>query len=66
MSVDQELTQDAKKFWQSKTIWVNLIATAAAVVQLKTGFVVDAEQQLLLLTLVNLVLRSITDTKIEW
>lgn len=63
---DQELTQDAKKFWQSKTVWVNLIAAAAAAIQYKTGFIVDAEQQFMVLTLVNLVLRSITDTKIEW
>lgn len=57
---------DAKKVWESKTLWVNLIAAAALLVQTKTGFVVGPELQALGLTIINAFLRSITDKPIEW
>lgn len=55
-----------KKFWFSKTFWVNVLAGGALLVQTKYGFVVGAETQAVLLSLVNLVLRSVTSKPIEW
>lgn len=34
-------TNSTKKFYQSKTFWVNVIATIAIGVQTQTGFVID-------------------------
>jgi len=58
----------AKKWWQSKTFWVNLIAAAALIAQGITGreIVIAPETQALLLALINLLLRAITRQPIEW
>lgn len=56
----------AKKFWESRTMWINVIAVVALSVQTQTGFVVGPELQALVLSAVNLFLRSITDRPIEW
>jgi hypothetical protein len=49
-----------KKWYESKTVWVNVIAAAAMFAQIQYGFIVDAASQTLALTLINLVLRKIT------
>lgn len=54
-----------KKFWQSKTFWINLIACWAMISQAVIGeelFAVEA--QAAILAAINLVLRSITNTSI--
>lgn len=56
----------AKKFWESRTMWVNVIAAVALAVQTQTGFIVGPELQALVLSGVNLFLRSITNRAIEW
>lgn len=56
----------SKPFWQSKTLWVNLIAIAAMEVQSRTGYVIPAEGQAALLAVVNLVLRIVTDKPLDW
>lgn len=55
-----------KKFWQSKTFWVNVLSIIAILVQTQTGFVIDAEKQVVLLGAVNTLLRFITKEPIEW
>jgi hypothetical protein len=57
---------ESKKFWESKTMWVNVIAAAAVVIQTQTGFIVGPELQALALTVLNLFLRSITEKPLEW
>jgi hypothetical protein len=55
-----------KKFWASKTFWANVVAAAAVALQIKWGFVLGPEYQMLVLTLVNLGLRKITNEPIVW
>jgi len=50
-----------KKFYYSKTFWVNAIAGVAMVIQTVTGNeVLDIETQAVILAVVNIVLRFIT------
>lgn len=55
-----------KKFYTSKTLWVNALAIIALAVQVKTGFVVPPELQAGALSLINMALRLITKESIEW
>lgn len=55
-----------KKFWLSKTFWVNLLALVAIVVQSLTGFVMSIEAQASILAVVNVVLRLVTKEAITW
>lgn len=45
---------------QSKTIWINVIAFIAMIVQTQTGFVISAEEQLAVLAVLNVILRFVT------
>lgn len=56
---------DTKKFWQSKTFWVNILATIGIVVQTQTGFVIDPSIQAIGLSVVNTGLRLITKQGLE-
>jgi uncharacterized membrane protein len=49
-----------KEFYKSKTLWVNLIAFVALVAQIIFGFAIDAETQVGLLAVINLILRLVT------
>lgn len=61
-----QVVVDSKKFYLSKTFWVNVIALAAIGIQSKWGFVVDVELQAMVLGLVNLGLRTVTNQSIVW
>lgn len=54
-----------KKWWKSKTLWVNALALIAGGVQAGTGFVVSMELQAAALALANLVLRAVTNAPLE-
>lgn len=56
----------SKKLWQSKTFWANTLSLAAIVGQYTTGYMVSAEVQVSLLAAVNILLRSITKSEIDW
>jgi low temperature requirement protein LtrA len=58
--------QQEKKWYASKTLWVNLLSVIALVVQTQTGFIVDAEAQVALLGVINLVLRAVTKSHLNW
>jgi hypothetical protein len=49
-----------KNFLKSKVLWTNLFFIIILFVQSKTGFVIPAEMQAVLIGLVNLVLRQVT------
>lgn len=49
-----------KKWYLSKTLWVNIIAASAIIIQNKYGFVLDSSTQTLILAGVNVALRAIT------
>ena len=55
-----------KKFYQSRTFWVNVIAACSMVVQARYGFVIGVEYQAVALSLVNLALRKVTSEPIIW
>ncbi|MGK0468273.1 hypothetical protein [Clostridium sp.] len=56
-----------KKWYLSKIIWVNAIALVAVMAQTITGKeIVTPELQVMALSVVNLVLRSITKENIVW
>jgi hypothetical protein len=55
-----------KKWYTSKTLWVNAIAGIAGIVQAVTGSAwLDASTQVGLLAIVNAVLRAVTKTGLE-
>jgi len=58
--------QEQKEWWKSKTIWVNIIAIAALIVQSQFGYVLQPEEQIMILTMINIVLRAITNAELEW
>ena len=51
---------DSKVWWQSKQMWVAVIAAIATAVQAKYGFVVSPEYQGYALTLIMVILRTMT------
>ena len=55
-----------KKFYFSKTFWVNVVCAAALATQMKFGFVISPDLQALALTGVNLILRKITNQPVVW
>lgn len=55
-----------KTILTSKTVWVNIIAFIAMLVQSKTGFVIDADSQIAILAVINLLLRMVTKSAITW
>ncbi len=57
---------NGKKFWHSKTFYVNLLAIAALVGQMHFGFAVSAEAQASILAAVNVALRLVTKEEIVW
>ncbi len=57
---------DAKSPLISKTLWANLVAVGAILIQSKTGFVVPPEDQVIVLSTINLVLRVITRQPLDW
>lgn len=57
---------DNKKFWLSKTFWVNVLAIVALIIQTYTGFAIDPEKQIVILGVVNTLLRFITKSPIGW
>ena len=59
-------TQKAKEWWKSKTIWINMIAIAALIIQSQFGYALRPEEQLMILTVINIILRSITNAELEW
>ena len=61
-AVSTALLDDAigKKWYVSKTFWINIIAVATILAQTKYGFIFDASSQALALSVINLFLRKIT------
>ncbi len=57
-AINSQLT--GKPFYKSKTFWANMVALATMGLQMKYGFVVSADLQALILSLINLGLRAVT------
>ena len=57
---------EKKKFWLSKTFWLNILVIIAMIIQYFTGFVIDPGQQVIILGVINVILRAITKQPIDW
>jgi len=55
-----------KKFWESKTLWVNILAIVASILQMKFGWILTPATEGIILSIINLILRSITKDSIDW
>lgn len=56
-----------KKWWKSKTLWVNILSVVAIIVQDVTGNdILPPENQAAALGIINLILRSITGGPVVW
>lgn len=56
----------SKSIFTSKTIWVNLLAIIAWLVQKQFGFVIDESIQMEILGFINILLRMITKEPVTW
>lgn len=59
-------SNDIKSIYKSKTVWVNLIALVALIVQQKYGFVIDESMQVQALAVINVLIRTITSKPVTW
>ena len=55
-----------KKWYESKTVWTNIVAGITVAGQMKYGFIISPEVQLLVMSGINLVLRKLTSDPITW
>lgn len=56
-----------KKWWTSKTLWVNALALAAMIAQGVAGHeIISVEYQAMALSAINFVLRLITKSSVVW
>ena len=56
-----------KQWYFSKTLWINAIAAVAIITQGVTGnMYLDAELQVAILAVINLILRLVTGQPIKW
>lgn len=65
-TIYKEYNMEAKKWYTSKTVWVNALALVGMIAQTQTGFIFSEEMQIMLLSLINLGLRVITKEQITW
>ena len=49
-----------KNWYESKTLWANIIALVAIIIQTQTGFVISPAEQAGILTVINMILRAVT------
>lgn len=66
VGISDEMATETKKFFKSKTLWVNVIAFICFLIQTKAGFMISEELQMQLLTLINIILRFVTKESIVW
>ena len=55
-----------KKWYTSKTIWMNVVAVVTSVVAARFGFDLSADIQVGILTGFNILLRKVTKSEIVW
>ena len=63
---EEEKDKSFKTIYRSKTFWVNLIAMVCFLIQHKYGYVIDEAMQMQILTVVNILLRTISSEGVSW
>ena len=58
--MERRKVMNTKRWYTSKTLWVNLLAIVALVAQGQFGYILDAEAQSVILAVINLLLRALT------
>jgi hypothetical protein len=59
------MSEEKKKWYKSKTFWVNVIAFSAMLAQTYYGFLIAPEEQAAIIVVANLVLRAVTKEGLE-
>lgn len=54
-----------KKWWHSKTLWINAIAIIAIILQMEMGFVLEAAEETIILGFINIIVRFLTKKGLE-
>ncbi len=57
---------EQKTWYTSKTIWINLLAAIALLVQHFTHYVIDVSVQAAALVVINFILRIVTKEEVVW
>lgn len=58
---------NSKPIWQSKTLWINVVAIIAMTAQaLNSAWIISPELQGSILAVINLALRIVTGTSLDW
>lgn len=65
-TTDIEAPSSFKSIFKSKTFWVNIVAFVAILIQQRWGYVIDESTQFQILTVINVILRSITSEEVKW
>ncbi|NDY41235.1 hypothetical protein G3N55_00020 [Dissulfurirhabdus thermomarina] len=55
-----------KQWWMSRTLWTNVLAIVAIILQGQFGYVLSPETQVMVLGAVNALLRLVTRQPIAW
>lgn len=54
------------KWFASKTMWTNIVAVAASFGAKQLGVDIDAQTQVAILVVINLILRAVTKQPLSW
>jgi len=55
-----------KKWYQSKTFWINIVGAIGIAVQTQTGYIMNPATQGVILSVINMILRKITKEPVTW
>ena len=61
----KEYKYEVEKPWfLSRTLWLNILAMVAMIIQSRYGFVISVEEQVAIITVANIILRIFTDQEL--
>jgi len=55
-----------KQWYESKMLWINVLAIVGIILQSNFGYVLSPELQVAILGIINVILRAITGKPIVW
>ncbi len=60
------MSEEIKPWYYSKTIWTNLLVMVALILNGQFGISISGAEQVAILTVINIFLRTITKNEISW